>query len=113
MHIKAGKLCTLTVTGAEPSPLFPGPPTIAASGLPGYEVVAIDSILAPARTPPAIINRLNQEIVRLLAQPEIKQMFLNVGSEVATSTPQQLAATIQSEMAKWDKVIKAAGIRAQ
>jgi tripartite-type tricarboxylate transporter receptor subunit TctC len=112
-HIKAGRLRGLAVTSAEPTPLAPGLPTVAASGIPGYEVESTDSILGPARMPPPIIKRLNQEIVRVLNQAEIKAKFLNAGVEAAPSSPEQLAATIKSEMAKWGKLIRDAGIQGE
>ena len=72
-HMKSGRLRTLAVTGAEPSALAPGLPTVAASGVPGYELVGMTAIMAPARTPAPIINRLNQEVVRFLNQPGVKE----------------------------------------
>ena len=110
-HVKSGKLRALAVTSAEPSALVPGLPTVAASGLPGYEAVGMTGILAPAKTPAAIINRLNQEIVRVLNMPEVKEQFFNAGVEVVGSSPEQFAATIKSEIAKLGKVIKDAGIK--
>ena len=101
----------ITVTSAEPSALAPGLPTVAATGLPGYQMEGITAIFAPARTPEAIINRLNQEIVRFLRTPKAKEQLLNVGAEVVASSPAELAATLKSEMAKMSKVIKEAGIR--
>lgn len=111
--IKAGRLRALAVTSAQPSPLAPGVPTMAASGLPGYESVSILGILAPARTSPAIINRLNHEIVQVLKRPETKEKFFEMGLETVDSSPDQLAATIKSEIAKWSKVIKNANIQVQ
>ena len=109
--IKARSLRALAVTTAEPSPLFPALPTLAASGVPGYEALAIDAFYVPAKTPLAIINRLNQEITRALHQPDVKQTLFNSGMVVATGTPEQLGAFVKTEIAKWSKVIKAAGIR--
>ena len=110
-HVKSGKLRALAVTSAAPSALAPGLPTVAASGVPGYEAVAMTGIWAPAKTPGAIIARLNQEIVRVLNLPDVKEKFLNAGAEVVGSSPEQLAATIKSEIAKISKVIKDAGIK--
>ena len=111
-HVKSGKLRALAVTSAQPSALAPGLPTIAASGLPGYEVVSLTGMWAPAGTPAAIINQLNQEILRVLKRPEMKDKILGTGAEIVGSSPAQFAATIKSEMAKWDKVFKNAGITA-
>jgi tripartite-type tricarboxylate transporter receptor subunit TctC len=110
-HIKAGRLRALAVTSAQPSALTPGLPTVAASGVPGYESVSSLGILAPAQTPEPIINRLNQEVVRVLNQPDLKAKFLNSGIEVVASSPAQLAATMKSEMTVMGKVIKDAGIK--
>ncbi len=109
--VKAGKLRALAVTSAEPSALVPGLPTAAASGVPGYEAVGRTGIWAPAKTPAAIIARLNQEIVRVLSLPDVKEKFLNAGVEVVGSSPEQFAATIKSEIAKMSKVIKDAGVK--
>jgi tripartite-type tricarboxylate transporter receptor subunit TctC len=112
-HLKSGRFRPLAITAAQRSPLFPDLPTIASTGLPGYESVARFAILAPAKTPPAIVNRLHAEIARVLAMPDVKEKFNNAGIEPVGSTPAQLAATMKSEMAKVGKTIKAAGIRAQ
>ena len=110
-HIKAGRLRGLAVTSAKPTALAPGLPTIAASGLPGYEVVASFAVFAPAGTPPAIVNRLNKEIARVLNQPETKERFFSVGMEVEGSSPEALAATMKAEIVRLGKVIKDANIR--
>ncbi len=112
-HLKSSRLRALAITSAQRSALFPDLPTIAATGLPGYESVAHFALLAPAKTPVAIINRLNQEMVRVLAQADVKVEFNNVGIEPVGGTPAQLAATIKSEMERLGKTIKAAGIRAE
>ena len=112
-HFKSGRLRVLAVTSAQPSELLPGLPTVAASGLLGYEAGTLFAMFAPAKTPAAIINRLNQETVRFLKTPEAKERFLNSGVEVVGSTPGQLAVAFKSDMAKMGKVIKDAGIRAE
>ncbi len=112
-HVKSGKLRALAVTTAEPSALVPGLPTVAASGVPGYEAVSMTGILAPAKTPEAIINRLNQEIVRVVNRTDVKEKFFNAGTEAVGSTPEQFAATIKSDIVKTSKVIKDAGIKAE
>ena len=111
-HVKAGKLRALGVTSAKPSALVPNLPTIAASGLPGYEFVSIDAVFAPAKTPASTIKRLNQEIVRVLNRADIKEKFLNAGIETVGSSPEELGVSIKAEMARLGKVIKDAGIRA-
>jgi len=110
-HLKSGRLRALAVTSAQPSPLAPGLPTVAASGLPGYESIQIYGVFAPSRTSSAIVKRLHDEIVRVLGRADVKEKFLAAGVEPVGSTPQQLAATIKSEIVRMSKVIKDAGIR--
>ena len=110
-HIKSGRLRALAVTSAQPSALVPGLPTLAASGLPGYEVVALNGIFAPGKTPAAIVNRLNQEMVRVLTRADVKEKFLSTGQEIVGSSPEEFAAAIKSDMARMGKVIRDAGIR--
>ena len=102
--------CSRSAT-ADPSMLYPGVPTIAASGLAGYDVATIYGMWAPAKTSDAIVLRLNQEIVRVLGRPDVKERFLNSGIETVGSTPAEFAAMVKSQMAKMGKVIKEAGIR--
>ena len=110
-HLKSGRLRALAVTSAQPSPLAPGLPTMAASGLPGYESMQIYGVFAPNGTAAAILKRLNEALVRVLGRADVKEKFLAAGVEPVGSTPQQLAATIRSEIARMSKVIKDAGIR--
>jgi tripartite-type tricarboxylate transporter receptor subunit TctC len=110
-HVKAGRLRALAVTSAEPSALTPGLPTVAASGLPGYEWVGMTGMWAPAKTPATIINRLNQEIVRVINMPDVKERLLNVGEEIIGGSPEQFLAAIRSDVVKTGKVIKDAGIK--
>ena len=112
-HIKTGRVRVLAVTSAEPTALAPGVPTVAASGLPGYESISIYGIFAPARTPRVLIDKLNQEIVRLLNRADIKEKFFNAGMETMGGSPEQLAATVKSEIARVGRVIKQAGIRSE
>jgi tripartite-type tricarboxylate transporter receptor subunit TctC len=110
--IKSGRLKALAVTTLKPSALVPGLPTVSES-VPGYESGATAAIFAPAGTPSAIIARLNREIVRTLNAPDIREKFINGGSEVVGNAPNELAATVRSDMAKWGKIIKDANIRAE
>jgi tripartite-type tricarboxylate transporter receptor subunit TctC len=112
-HVKSGRLLALGVTSAEPSAQAPGVPTMAAAGLPGFEATSTQGLFAPGKTPGAIVNRLNQEIVRFLNRPDVKEKFFNVGTDVVASTPEQFAATIKSEMTRLGKAIKDAGMRAE
>jgi tripartite-type tricarboxylate transporter receptor subunit TctC len=109
-HVKSGRLKGLGVTSLKPTELAPGIPTVA-SALPGYELVTNISIFAPARTPAPVIRFLNQEIVRLLNKPEIREKALSMGVEAVGSTPEQLTAAMKAEVARFAKVVKDAGIR--
>lgn len=111
-HVKSGRLRALAVTSPQPSALFPDLPTVAAT-LPGFESGSLYGMFAPAKTPAAVINRLNRETVRVLNRADVKEKFLNVGAEVVGSSPQEFAATIRSEMARMGKVIRDAGIRVE
>ena len=110
-YVKSGKVKALAVTSAEPSALAPTLPTIAAAGLPGYESIAIYGVFAPAKTPRPIIDKLNEEIVRILNAPDLKEKFFNIGMEPMGGSPERLASTMKSEMARMAKVLKRAGIR--
>lgn len=110
-YVQAGKLRALAVTTAQPSPLVPGLPTVAAAGLPGYESTASTGVFAPARTPAAIISRLNRELVQALDKPNVKERLAKIGIEVVGSSPEQLATTIKVEMTTIGKVIKDFGLR--
>ena len=110
-HVKAGRLRALAVTSAQPSVLAPGLPTVAATGLPGYEVVGVDAVYAPAGTPAAIINRLNREMARAINKPDIKKKFLESGTDPVGGSPEALGAKLKSEIALWGKVIEETGIR--
>lgn len=111
-HLKSGRLRALAVTSAQPSPLAPGLPTIAASGVPGYESAAKDGVFAPAHTPAAVVTRLNRAIVQAVKSDEIRTRFLNAGVEVVGSTPEQLAAAVKTDIATIGKLIKDARLRA-
>ena len=110
MHMKTGRLRAVAVATSKRSALVPDLPTVA-STVPGYEALSIIGMFAPAKTPPAIINLLQQEIARGINKPEVKELFMNAGVEVVASTPDEFTATIKSEMTRLGKVIKDAGIR--
>jgi len=112
-HIKAGKIRALAVTTAKRSALVPDLPTIAEAGLPGYEANNWNGFLVPGKTPRPIINRLNKELTAVLNAPDIKEALFKQGLDAAPSTPEAFASYMKSEMAKWAKVIKAAGIKPQ
>ncbi len=107
--IKAGKLRALAVTSAERSPAAPDIPTMAEAGLPECEVLSWFALVAPAKTPKDIVDRLNAATVKALADPAVKQQFAALGADPVSSTPAVLADLIKSETAKWAKVVKASG----
>ena len=111
-HVKAGRMKALAVSGAMRSPLAPDVPTVAESGIPGYDVSVWFGVLAPAGTPRNIVQRLNAEIIRIIATPEITDRFVKQGVEPRTGTPEQFGELIKSEVARWAGVIKTAGIQA-
>ena len=111
-HVQSGKLKALAVASPKPSLVMPGVPTVAATGLPGYEYVAVLGMFAPARVPEAIIRRLNQEVVRFLTIAGTKQRLLDLGYESIASSPEELAARMKSDIVTLGKVIKDAGIKA-
>lgn len=110
-HVKSGRLRALGVSTPEPTKLAPGVPTIASSGLPGFAVEGQNAIFAPAGTPAAVIDRLNQELNRVLQNPEVRDKLLLGGTEPSGGSPQTAAQTIKADMEKWAKVIKEVGIR--
>jgi tripartite-type tricarboxylate transporter receptor subunit TctC len=111
-HIRSGRLRALGVTSADPSPLAPGLPTVAAT-VPGYELLAFYGLFAPAKTPAAIINRLNAEARKFLELADTKERLFNSGVEAASSTPQEFDAAVKADTARIHKVIQATGLRAQ
>ncbi len=110
-HIKSAKLRALAVTSAQPSVLAPNLPTVSASGLPGYEVDTMTGAFSPAKTPDAIIKRLNQEMVRYLKTVEARDRFLGINVEAVGTSPEEFGTVVRSEMARMEKVVKSAGIR--
>jgi len=110
-HIKSGRLRALGVASTARSPWMPDLPTVAEAGLPGFEASAHFAIFAPAKTPPALIGRLNRDVVRALQKNEVKERLFNAGIESIPGSPDDLAAIVKSEMAKWGKLIKDAGLR--
>lgn len=101
------------MTGAKRSPAAPGIPTVAESGLPGFEITAWFGVSAPAKTPRAIVDRLNNELVRALRSADLRDRLLAAGAEPVGSTPDEYTAFVQNEIAKWSKVISAAGIKGE
>ena len=110
-QVDAGKLRAIAVTTVKRAPAMPDLPTFIESGLEGYEVNGWYGLLAPGRTPAAIVNRLNGELRQVLDEPETRERFLQRGMEPAPGSAQEFGALIRSEIAKWEKVIRAAGIQ--
>ncbi len=112
-QVKAGRLRALAVTTAKQSPILPGTPTVASAGLPGFESVSTSGLFVPAKTPPAIIQRLNQELNQILARSDIREKFLGVGMELVGGTAASFDKMIKEDTDRMSKVIKAARIRAE
>lgn len=110
-QVKSGRLRSLAVSSAKRSGLFPDLPTVAESGLPGYEAEGWFAVLAPARMPHPLIVQLNREINRVLTLPDVKASLAADGAEPAGGTPEQLAESIRASSAKWGKLIRELGIR--
>ncbi|KLR57022.1 tripartite tricarboxylate transporter substrate binding protein [Diaphorobacter sp. J5-51] len=110
-HVKASKLKALAVTSSQRSPSAPAIPTVAESGLPGYEAIAWNGVLAPAGTPKEVVDRLNAELKKALDNPEVKQRFEAQGFAAAWNTPAAYAGFLQAEVDKWGKVVKASGAK--
>jgi tripartite-type tricarboxylate transporter receptor subunit TctC len=108
---KAGKLKTLASTGAKRSSAAPNLPTIGEAGVPGYEVVGWYGMAAPAKTPKAVIDRLNGTINRAL--PELKERYENLGMDIAGGTPEEFSAFLRSERDKWARVVKLSGAKVE
>ena len=108
-HVRAGKLRALAVTSATRSPAAPDIPTVAESGLPGYEAIAWNGILAPAGTPKEVVAKLNAELKKALELPEIKERFAAQGFAAAWSPPDKYAAFLDAEVDKWAKVVQVSG----
>lgn len=111
-HIKSGKLRALAVTSKKPSPLYPDLPTVANSGVSGFELTQWYGFFAPAKTPPEIVERLSKEIEAVAKDPDTVKKFAEQGAEVVTSSPQEFGKFVQTELDKWSKVVKAAKITA-
>jgi tripartite-type tricarboxylate transporter receptor subunit TctC len=109
-HIESGKVRPLAITTAKRSAAFPNLPTIAEAGVPGFDATTWHGLFAPAGTPVEVVNRLNTEVNRILQMPDVHKLLESMGAEIKGGTSKELADHVQSEIAKWARVINAAGI---
>lgn len=112
-QVNGGKLRVIAITGAKRSPLLPGVPTVAESGVPGFETLAWNGLMAPANTPKPIIDKLNAEIHKALDAPNMKERLRAQGFEPSPGTPEQFGALIRSEIDRWAKVVKTSGAKVE
>jgi tripartite-type tricarboxylate transporter receptor subunit TctC len=112
-HAKAGRVKVLGVTGLKRLASWPEAPPIAEAGLPGFEASSWQGVLAPAKTPKVILERLHREIVKALHSPEVERRLQAEGSEIGGITPEAFGAYIRNEIAKWTRVVKEAGIKVE
>jgi tripartite-type tricarboxylate transporter receptor subunit TctC len=112
-HVKSGKIRALATTGPKRSASFPDVPTIAESGYPGYEATNWYGLVAPAKTPKDIIERVNREFVKTLKDPEVRDQLLSHGEEPTPTTPEEFGRFMERELATWGRVVKEAGIQAE
>ena len=111
-HVRSGAVRAIAVTGRERSSALPGVPTVAESGVPGYEVSAWFGFFAPAGTPAAIVTALNAETVKAMRLPDLRDRLASQGADAVTDTPEQFAAYVKEELGKWTRVVKASGMKA-
>jgi tripartite-type tricarboxylate transporter receptor subunit TctC len=111
-HVKAGKLRALALVAPQRSAALPDVPTVAEAGLGDFEVTTWYGVLAPAATPRPVVMRLNSELVKIMHSPELKEKLAATGTEPLTSTPEEFAAYIKREIAKWGDVIRKSGAKA-
>jgi len=112
-QVEAGKLRALAVTSAKRFASVPSLPTMAEAGVAGYEAVSWNGLSAPAGTPREIVSRIQSEVARVVQLPDVRERFYRDGIEAVASTPDEFAAHIRVERAKWEKVVQAAGIKPQ
>ena len=112
-HVKSGRLRALAITGAQRSPAAPDVPTLAESGLPGYQAYAWNGLLAPAGTPPAVINRLSEELKTALSQPAVQEKFSAQGFAATWTAPAQAASFLQHEVEKWGLTVQQSGAKVE
>ena len=112
-HVRSGKLRALATTGAQRSPALPDLPTVAESGIPGYEASLWYGFVGPARLPPEIVHRLNVEIVAVLGLPDVRERLAGQGVDVRSSTSEELGRLLASDLERWAGVVRRAGVRVE
>ena len=112
-HVRTGRLRALATTGAQRSPALPDLPTVAESGVPGYEAGLWYGFVGPARMPPEIVQRLNAEIVAILAQPDTREKLASQGLDARSSTPDEFARVLAADIVRWAEVVQKLGLRAE
>jgi tripartite-type tricarboxylate transporter receptor subunit TctC len=112
-HVRAGRVRALAVSSAKRFSAVPELPTVAEAGVPGFDVSSWYALFAPAKTPPAIVEKISADSVATMREPQVRERLEGLGLEVVASTPQELGAFFQAEITKWEPIIKAAGIVAQ
>ena len=110
-HVRNGRIRAVAVSGVQRTNALPEVPTFAQAGLAGYDASSWNGFLVPAATPRAIVDKLNAEFVRIMKNPNVLERLAGDGAEAAPTTPEEFAAFIKSEIAKWAKVVRAAGIK--
>jgi len=111
-HVRSGRLKAIAVSSKTRTPLAPEIPTVNEAGVPGYDVGVWFGVLTVAGTPPEVVQRLNTEVVKIIASQEIKERFARTGVDVVAGSPEQFSAFLKSEVARWAKVVQDAGIKA-
>jgi tripartite-type tricarboxylate transporter receptor subunit TctC len=111
-YIESGKLKALAVTTSKRSSIFPNVPTVAEAGLKGYELSGWYAVFVPAKTPKPIIDRLNNELLNALKQPDVRKRFASIGAEVVGSSPSELGKYMETETTRWAKVVRDRNIKA-
>jgi len=111
-HVRNGTIVPLAVTSAQRDPVLPNVPTVSESGVPGFEAYAWWGMLAPAKTPPAVIQRMNAEVAKILRDPAVRERLGGLGMNIQASGPEELGRFIDGQMTRWAKVVKDFNIRA-
>jgi tripartite-type tricarboxylate transporter receptor subunit TctC len=112
-HVQSGKLKAIAVTSTKRAPTVPNVPTMIEAGVPGYDATSWNGVFAPAKTPRPIVDKLHAEIVKVLKTPDVREKLVAAGSDPVGSTPEEFAAHVKSELARWGKVIRENNIRAE